>query len=143
MKPVPFSRALAAVLCVAGAACGQGYPSDAPPQRPPTPQERVEIVRRVVGANPSEIRSIVLADPCTLEVRWKNQARSVHPVLDLDPTVESDPATKHFRVTLVDRRTGERSPLVVATPDWAEMVQVRGELNQLRAECARWRERAM
>src|SRR5690349_14431641 len=118
-------RVLAAVACAAGAACGQGYPDEAPAQRPPTPEERLAIMQRAIRANPSEVASIALRD-CRLEVRWKNQAQTVHALIDAEAVVETDAATKAFRVVLLDRKTGTRSPLLLATPDWVEMAQVRG-----------------
>lgn len=134
MSGLRLSRLLAAAACVAGAACSEGYPTDSPAQRPPTPEERLQVMQRAIRANASEVRSIALRE-CSLEVRWKNQARTAHALVDAEAVVETDAATRHFRIVLLDRKTGVRSPLLLSTPDWVEMAQVRGELNQLRAAC--------
>lgn len=127
-------RLLAVIACVAGAACGQGYPTESPAQRPPTAEERLQVMQRAIRANDSEVRSIALRD-CALEIRWKNQAQTLHALIDTEAVVETDAATRHFRAVLLDRKTGVRSPLLLSTPEWVEMAQVRGELNQLRAGC--------
>jgi len=130
---------IALLLSCVLAACADGYPSGNEPGGLKTPQDRVEVLQKLVRDAETQVRTLSLNSPCVLTVQWKDHGAIKYDVLRLDTVVDTDPTSRHFVVFL--EHAGEAaSPLFLSTPVWAEMTIARTQVNQLRADCAEWRQ---
>lgn len=118
---------------MAALGCGKGYPTE--DVVPPSAAERVAQLNALLGTQQSDALRIALVDVCHLSVRWKGRSTTdVYPLRDIRVPVDTDESGL-FLVRIERLGDAAQLPLLLSTPKWVQMTGIRGDLDQLRADC--------